>query len=248
MQSPANPQCFNRYTYCLNNPLKYIDPSGHRVIIGGTDITELEAAVNSCNYMWFMQPGHRGILEETELLVAYGTLRSTAPELTGYVESVEAEVILATVPYGIGEYIGGSNGGPVLINENSFGSFSNETIAGVLGHELFHAAIEIGTGCEDKFAADEVFAFSIQYQIADKLGCLDETDNWFGVSNFANFNPYMDSNTLNKMLPDASQFLYDNYGYSEPHWIFWSKPMQSWSNDDTNGDKFLTVAQDVWVN
>jgi RHS repeat-associated protein len=26
---PMNPQAFNRYSYCLNNPLKYIDPSGH---------------------------------------------------------------------------------------------------------------------------------------------------------------------------------------------------------------------------
>jgi hypothetical protein len=28
IQSMANPQCFNRYSYCLNNPLKYTDPSG----------------------------------------------------------------------------------------------------------------------------------------------------------------------------------------------------------------------------
>jgi RHS repeat-associated protein len=26
---PNNPQTLNRYSYCLNNPLKYIDPSGH---------------------------------------------------------------------------------------------------------------------------------------------------------------------------------------------------------------------------
>ncbi|MBN2240870.1 MAG: RHS repeat-associated core domain-containing protein [Dehalococcoidales bacterium] len=26
---PMNPQSFNRYSYCLNNPLKYIDPTGH---------------------------------------------------------------------------------------------------------------------------------------------------------------------------------------------------------------------------
>ena len=26
---PFNPQSLNRYSYCLNNPLKYIDPSGH---------------------------------------------------------------------------------------------------------------------------------------------------------------------------------------------------------------------------
>ncbi|MFC1870994.1 RHS repeat-associated core domain-containing protein [Chloroflexota bacterium] len=27
---PANPQSLNRYSYCLNNPLKYNDPSGHQ--------------------------------------------------------------------------------------------------------------------------------------------------------------------------------------------------------------------------
>jgi RHS repeat-associated protein len=29
VQSLANPQTLNRYSYCLNNPLKYVDPSGH---------------------------------------------------------------------------------------------------------------------------------------------------------------------------------------------------------------------------
>jgi RHS repeat-associated protein len=27
--NPANPQSFNRYSYCLNNPLRYTDPTGH---------------------------------------------------------------------------------------------------------------------------------------------------------------------------------------------------------------------------
>jgi hypothetical protein len=26
---PGNPQAFNRYAYCINNPLKYVDPTGH---------------------------------------------------------------------------------------------------------------------------------------------------------------------------------------------------------------------------
>ncbi|MCP4252170.1 MAG: hypothetical protein GY775_01960, partial [Candidatus Scalindua sp.] len=26
---PTNPQALNRYSYVLNNPLKYTDPSGH---------------------------------------------------------------------------------------------------------------------------------------------------------------------------------------------------------------------------
>ena len=29
VQSLANPQTLNRYSYCINNPLKYIDPTGH---------------------------------------------------------------------------------------------------------------------------------------------------------------------------------------------------------------------------
>jgi len=29
VQSPYDPQTLNRYTYCRNNPLKYVDPSGH---------------------------------------------------------------------------------------------------------------------------------------------------------------------------------------------------------------------------
>ena len=34
VQSPENSQSFNRYAYCLNNPLKYTDPSGW-VMVGG---------------------------------------------------------------------------------------------------------------------------------------------------------------------------------------------------------------------
>ena len=29
VQAPSNPQTLNRYTYANNNPLKYVDPSGH---------------------------------------------------------------------------------------------------------------------------------------------------------------------------------------------------------------------------
>jgi len=33
VQMPENPQNFNRYSYCLNNPLKYTDPSGESAIL-----------------------------------------------------------------------------------------------------------------------------------------------------------------------------------------------------------------------
>jgi RHS repeat-associated protein len=36
ISDPANPQSFNRYSYCLNNSLKYTDPTGHDQIITAT--------------------------------------------------------------------------------------------------------------------------------------------------------------------------------------------------------------------
>ncbi|MBN1691912.1 MAG: RHS repeat-associated core domain-containing protein [Dehalococcoidia bacterium] len=37
---PWNPQSFNRYSYCLNNPLKYADPSGLDVTIAGINVED----------------------------------------------------------------------------------------------------------------------------------------------------------------------------------------------------------------
>ncbi len=33
--SPASPQAFNRYSYVMNNPLRYIDPTGHKCVSTG---------------------------------------------------------------------------------------------------------------------------------------------------------------------------------------------------------------------
>ena len=38
VQEPTNSQNFNRYSYCLNNPLKYTDPSGNFVVTFGAAI------------------------------------------------------------------------------------------------------------------------------------------------------------------------------------------------------------------
>jgi RHS repeat-associated protein len=42
---PNNPQSLNRYAYGLNNPVKYIDPSGHAAICGTT--------AEGCERSWF---------------------------------------------------------------------------------------------------------------------------------------------------------------------------------------------------
>ena len=41
IQEPQNSQSFNRYSYCVNNPLKFIDPTGlDFLLVGGSNSTE----------------------------------------------------------------------------------------------------------------------------------------------------------------------------------------------------------------
>jgi len=40
VQDPSNPQNFNRFSYVLNNPLKYTDPSGYNYLIDGMSVSE----------------------------------------------------------------------------------------------------------------------------------------------------------------------------------------------------------------
>ena len=52
VQSPTTAQGFNRYAYCMNNPLKYIDPSGWRCIGGMVGYTP-NTASNFDPYMLY---------------------------------------------------------------------------------------------------------------------------------------------------------------------------------------------------
>ena len=65
VQSPDNSQNFNRYAYCLNNPLKYIDPSGWTVIGGGMGSHTTGAAEWGTNYAPVYEPRDFGLLELT---------------------------------------------------------------------------------------------------------------------------------------------------------------------------------------
>ncbi len=59
MPNPDNPQAFNRYSYCLNNPLRYVDPTGHDpndfyVFVQGGDFNKewWDAFVNWLGIQW----------------------------------------------------------------------------------------------------------------------------------------------------------------------------------------------------
>jgi len=58
IQSPYNPQTLNRYSYCVNNPMKYTDPSGHIVdtvwdaLNIGLGVASLVDNINKGNIGW----------------------------------------------------------------------------------------------------------------------------------------------------------------------------------------------------
>ncbi len=50
VQAPENPQNHNRYSYCLNNPLKYSDPSGEWILTWGINKSGFSLGLNFAPY------------------------------------------------------------------------------------------------------------------------------------------------------------------------------------------------------
>ena len=243
VQSFANPQSLNRYSYTLNNPLKYTDPSGHIVEIEGVNINDLDWAINSGNYMLLMNPIFGNALSST-LTQAYGTLRSVASELAGYLEGAE-EIIQVEFNSAI---TAPAQFHPTLVDEGSIyintdlEGISTDMLASAIGHEAFHAVYWVGLEHDSgNSAANEAFAYSLQWSIGQELGI----DVGWPANQFSDINPYIPSEDLSLRIDQAAEQLYD-IGYSRPYFIFWTKPLYSWP--DAGMDAFLEVAQSVWIN
>jgi RHS repeat-associated protein len=80
--NPFNPQSLNRYSYCLNNPLKYIDPSGHIVGYAPSD--------PGMDYMAM-------VVEYYQLKEAWEEMKKNNPELA---QSLEESEELVTIMWG----------------------------------------------------------------------------------------------------------------------------------------------------
>lgn len=100
IQSPFNPQCFNRYSYCLNNPLTYIDPSGNEVDIEGENVNdidaEIERAVASGDYNALWALATKGI--RSDLLKAYYKIRAADSTVTHYLEDSPVLLDIRSAP------------------------------------------------------------------------------------------------------------------------------------------------------
>jgi hypothetical protein len=112
VSDPANPQSLNRYSYCLNNPLRYTDPTGHDQIIttGGvnsngqtwytisdgagnllaiaTGIDDLAAKMSSC------ESSSRGV----DLPVAKQTVQEGPPPINSFSDFLKGFLYIFNLP------------------------------------------------------------------------------------------------------------------------------------------------------
>jgi len=54
VQMPEFTQSFNRYSYCINNPLKYVDPSGQNFVESFLDFIFMPARALTEGFMWII--------------------------------------------------------------------------------------------------------------------------------------------------------------------------------------------------
>jgi RHS repeat-associated protein len=167
----ANPQALNRYTYVLNNPLKYFDPSGSIVEIP----FPLEPDYES--YGVAMDPSV--FTNWPELVEAYDLLGQVAPEITRTLE--ESSVVFQLRSFDIGSLLGytestrGNIGSPVQIVVNPTTTKSTKSMAWVLFHEFIHGAIidqtwGAGMLLNGSSRYEEAIAFQFQHSVGQKLG------------------------------------------------------------------------------
>jgi len=249
--NPANPQAYNRYSYVLNNPLKYIDPSGHVVAINGIDVNYIDFLLQNSNPFMFF--GGSSIISSKEYR-AYYTLRTVAGDLTNLLEGSDK---ILNIGFGDLDQVNG--GKPIAkFTENSNGNMEitinnihqNEDIrilAAVMGHESFHAAVTI-SDLSRRNAANEAFAHGLAVGISRKLDYKTQFGE-FHVSSFLfeHINPYTEIGQLQTDMKQAAQDLY-GLGYKRQFLGFIPIPWAPWGGFcGSERDAMINLAKDIWV-
>jgi RHS repeat-associated protein len=106
--NPANPQNLNRYSYCLNNPLRYIDPTGHAdQQIGTASIGDSEASIYSCSGNGFWIDYGNNTFAWTDSISGIGiSVNNQAVYIQGY---SYASFHLGTPAGGVNFFVGQAN-------------------------------------------------------------------------------------------------------------------------------------------
>lgn len=91
VQDPENAQNFNRYAYCLNNPLKYIDPSGESISILGA--MAIAAAVSVASTMASNYVNDRPMYEGVGRAAVVGALQGAFSYGIGTVAGIIGNIV-----------------------------------------------------------------------------------------------------------------------------------------------------------
>ena len=219
-----------------------MDPSGNIVTIGGVNVEDINAAINSGDYMRMLAIA-RATANDRDILIGYGTLRGVAPVLTEFLEGAEQEI---TIDWYEGEITGFAHAdvwdslpGDLITGIST--NLKNEdprAIVGALGHELFHQMLYLEIGLRGNYAANEAFAYAfgntVGWMLGYDMGKINPIHYQFQV-----INPFSTTGSSDSTIGYANQMLASfGYNYEKPYEYLW--PMQG-------KDKFLTVAQTYWL-
>jgi len=198
VQSPANPQTLNRYSYVLNNPLRYVDPSGHIVTIMNYFITGTVIHPDgsiSCTYA-----------HDDTLIQAWRNFKNACPAMAEFLVEAKEEYV---VTFGeLGPQTGGKyqDDTQYIIVDNQYkGDVVNSSIT--VTHEAAHAIAGMG----DNSIFEETVAYQMSFYMADYLDVgLDfprlNTDTAEGLSLW----PILDTTGLGQVKTDWQGTIYRN--------------------------------------
>ena len=162
---PVNPQAYNRYSYCLNNPLRYNDPSGNTVCIYGISLELIDIFINNPILMDIV-PG-LGLfisdLSQSDLYQAWELYSSVAPEITTEMEDSEEvyNIIYEDMESAAGRYQDSTN--TIRVDPDYIGR--TRTITSIIAHETVHSYAE---GSASVY--EEAVAYQYMYEIESRLG------------------------------------------------------------------------------
>ncbi|VVM26169.1 hypothetical protein BSPWISOXPB_5790 [uncultured Gammaproteobacteria bacterium] len=102
IQSPYNTQSYNRYSYTINNPLKYTDPTGNffGFILGFISAMTTKAVIAAIGTKLFL----------AKIIIAYAVTYSVTYIATGSAKAAQGVGLSAALFMGIGELRGGKMG------------------------------------------------------------------------------------------------------------------------------------------
>ena len=164
VQEPDNSQSFNRYTYCLNNPLKYTDPSGELfgyddLIIGAAAFISGYVANGLSSHNWGWKSVQNGLISAGMALIGYhsGNMAGSAWNIAGKVAVTNiANTFMPHITVPINEHFS-------LTSSPLFGYGSdgiNIGIYNMLSYSDDDFTVSIGAGASDSYVGWNIYAKS----------------------------------------------------------------------------------------